>query len=80
MICRFSSRGEDLKNPPSPNHLCSSATSSICLKSGTVELLECLKSWFRAGIVTEDDIHAIVGTMAEGAVEAFEDLDEALDY
>ena len=41
---------------------------------------KCLKSWFRAGIFTEDDLHAIVNTMAEGAIEAFEDLDEVLNY
>ena len=50
------------------------------LKSETIELLECLKSWFRAGIFTEDELHATVGTMTEGGVEALEDLDEALDY
>ena len=26
----------------------------------TIELLECLKSWFRLGIYTENDLHQIV--------------------
>ena len=33
------------------------------LKSETIELLECLKSWFRLGIFTEKDLHAIVEIM-----------------
>ena len=79
MICRLSSRGEKFeKSTKSKSY--SLATSFIYLKSETVELLECLNSWFRAGVFTEDDLHAILGTMAEGAVEALEDLDEALDY
>ncbi len=28
----------------------------------TIELLECLKSWFRLGIFTEADLHAIITT------------------
>lgn len=47
------------------------------LKSTTIELLECLKSWFRLGIFTEQDLHAIIGTMEEGAMEALDDLREA---
>ena len=82
MICRLSSRGENLN---SAKRVFSGAKHTISdqwanLKSETVELLKCLKSWFRAGIFTEEDLHAIVGTMAEGAVEALENLDEALDY
>ncbi len=49
------------------------------LKSTTIELLECLKSWFRLGVFTEEDLHAIIGTMEEGGAEALEDLEEALD-
>ncbi len=49
------------------------------LKSTTIELLECLKSWFRIGIFTEQDLHAIIDTMEEGATEAMEDLEAAVD-
>ena len=49
------------------------------LKSTTIELLECLKSWFRLGIFMEQDLHAIIGTMEEGAMEALDDLREAMD-
>ena len=47
------------------------------LKSETIELLECLKSWFRLGIFTEEDLHAIVDTLQDD--EAMEALEEALD-
>ena len=30
------------------------------LKADTIEILECLKSWFRTGIYTQQDLHAIV--------------------
>ena len=46
------------------------------LQSETIEILECLKSWFRLGVFTKEDLHAIVGTMEDGAMEA---LIEALD-
>ena len=43
------------------------------LKSTTIELLECLKLWFRLGIFTEQDLYAIVGNLnEEGAMEALE--------
>ena len=43
------------------------------LKSTTIELLECLKSWFRLGVFTEQDLHAIVGNLnEEGVMEALE--------
>ena len=46
------------------------------LGSETIELLKCLKSWFRLGIFTKEDLHAIVGTMEEGALDALiEDSD-----
>ena len=38
------------------------------------ELLECLKSWFRLGIFTEEDLYAIVGTMEEGGTNALDFL------
>ena len=44
------------------------------LKSETIELLECLKSWFRIGIFTEEDLHAIVSTMGEGGEDALDFL------
>ena len=50
------------------------------LKSKTIELLECLKSWFRLGIFTEQDLHAIVRTANEEDMEALEALEETLDY
>ena len=40
------------------------------LQSETIEILECLKSWFRLGVFTKEDLHAIVGTMEDGAMEA----------
>ena len=46
------------------------------LRSETIELLECLKSWFRLGIFTKEDLHAIVNTVEE---EATEGLNKALD-
>ena len=42
------------------------------LKSETIELLECLKSWFRLGIFTKEDLHAIVVTMGEGVADELE--------
>ena len=42
------------------------------LKSETIELLECLKSWYRLGIFMEVDLHAIVGTMEEGGANALD--------
>ena len=43
------------------------------LKSTTIELLKCLKSWFRLGIFTEQDLHVIVGKLnEEGAMKALE--------
>ena len=33
------------------------------LKSETIELLEYLKSWFRLGIFTEEDLHAVVNDL-----------------
>ena len=50
------------------------------LKSKTIELLECLKSWFQLGIFTEQDLHAIVRTAYEEDMEDLEALEEALDY
>lgn len=35
------------------------------LKTGTIEDLECLKSWFRTGIDTEEDLHTIVAAEVE---------------
>lgn len=44
------------------------------LKSETIELLECLKSWFRLSIFTQQDLYDIVGNMAEGGAEAMDFL------
>lgn len=35
-----------------------------------IKLLKCMKSWFRLGIFTEQDLHFIVNIMKDGAVEA----------
>ena len=43
------------------------------LKAETIEMLECLKSWFRLGIFTEEDLHAIVAQQGDMTLE------EALD-
>ena len=40
----------------------------------TIELLECLKSWFKLGIYTEEDLYTII--TAEQAI----DQSEALNY
>ena len=40
------------------------------LQSETIEILECLKSWFRLAVFMKEDLHAIVGTMEDGAMEA----------
>ena len=47
------------------------------LKSETIELLECLKSWFRLGVFTEQDLHAIVVDLNEDdAMEALEAINQ----
>ena len=45
----------------------------ICgeLSAETIELLECMKSWFKLGIFTEQDLTAIIET-EEGVAEALE--------
>lgn len=47
--------------------------SNYSLKSETIELLECLKSWFRLGVFTKEDLHALFDSMKEGSVEMLED-------
>ena len=47
------------------------------LKSETIELLECLKSWFRLGVFTEQDLHAIVVDLnKDDAMEALEAINQ----
>ncbi len=41
-------------------------------RAHTVELLECLKSWFRIGIYTQEDLHAIIA--AEQQIDQSEAL------
>ena len=58
-----------------PERVFSGAKSTISdsrsrLQGQTIEILECLKSWFRLGVFTKEDLHAIVGTMEDGAMEA----------
>ena len=42
------------------------------LQSETIDILKCLKSWFRLGVFTKEALHAIVSnlTMEDGAMEA----------
>ena len=40
------------------------------LQSENIEILECLKSWFQLSVFTKEDLHGIVGTMEDGAMEA----------
>ncbi len=47
------------------------------LRNEIIELLECLKSWFRLSIFTKEDLHAIFSSMEELEEEAFE---RAMDY
>ena len=53
---------------PSAKHTISAERASR--KSETTELLECMKSWLRLREFTEADLHTIVGTSEEEAVEA----------
>ena len=47
------------------------------LKGETIELLECLKSWFRLGVFTKEDLYAIIGDLdEEGALVALEAMDQ----
>ena len=39
------------------------------LKADTIEILECLKSWFRLGIFTEQDLHAVVASQGSTEIE-----------
>ena len=44
------------------------------LKSGTIEVLWCLKSWFRLGIFAKKDLYTILDRLEEdGALEALEE-------
>ena len=46
------------------------------LKSETIKLLKCLKSWFRLGVFIEEDLHAIIRNLAEDeGIEALEPMD-----
>lgn len=42
------------------------------LKSETIELLKCLKLWFRLGIFTKEDLYVIITTIKEGVTEELE--------
>ena len=42
------------------------------LKSETIELLKCLKSWFQLGIFIKEDLHVIITQMEEGAADELE--------
>ena len=44
-----------------------------------MELLKCLKSWFRLSIFTKQDLYVIIDIMDEGVMEVMEDLKESLD-
>ena len=63
---------------PEPERVFSGAKLTVSdqrngLKGETIELLECLKSWFRLGIFTEEDLHAVFNDLDEdGAAEALD--------
>ena len=42
------------------------------LKSKTIELLKCLKLWFRLNIFTKEDLYVIITTIKEGVTEELE--------
>ena len=44
------------------------------LKGTNIELLKCMKSWFRLGVFTEQDLYAIIGE--EGAMEALNAMNQ----
>ena len=47
------------------------------LKGETIELLECLKFWFRLGVFTKEDLYTIIGNLdEEGALVALEAMDQ----
>ena len=52
-----------------PNALVSDFRGRI--QSETIEILKCLKSWFRLGVFTKEDLHAIFGNMEDEAMKAF---------
>ena len=43
------------------------------LKSKTIELLKCLKLWFRLGIFTKENLHVVDDDIKEIAAEILED-------
>ena len=46
------------------------------LKTETIELLKCLKSWFRLNIFTEEDLYAIISNLTENKdIETLEPMD-----
>ena len=47
------------------------------LKPETIELLKCLKLWFRLGIFTKQDLYVIVEQLKNN--EALEALEEAMN-
>ena len=49
----------------------------MSMKIDTVELLECLKSWFKFGIYTEQDLHTIIAN-EQALINGFSQS-EALD-
>ena len=42
------------------------------LKSEIIELLKCLKSWFRLNIFTKEDLYAIIATIEERVANELE--------
>ena len=47
------------------------------LKGKIIELLEYLKSWFRLGVFTKEDLYTIIGNLdKEGALVALEAMDQ----
>ena len=47
------------------------------LKGTTIELLKCLKLWFRLGVFTKQDLYAIIGNLDEnGAMKALNAMNQ----
>ena len=56
---------------------CTISEKKDSLRSETIELIECLKLWFRLDIFTKQDLYIIVDSMKEGSMKA---LKEALNW
>ena len=47
------------------------------LKNTTIELLKCMKLWFRLSVFTEQDLYAIIGNLnEEGTMKALNAMNQ----